>query len=86
MVEKGDLIQKNIDGKDYAEVFMCVCADEEVFVIGRAKFKSVKTNNSIEYEVCGVSYENLRAFPNTEKALIDNNLTVLYKESTDTIL
>lgn len=86
MVEKGDLIQKSIDGRDYADVFMCVCADEEVFVIGRAKFRRVTTKNSIDYEVCGVSHENLRAFPNTEKALIDNNLTLLYKESTDTIL
>ena len=90
MVEKGDLIQKDIDGRNYADVFMCVCADAEVFVIGRAKFKRVdRTENgvcSIEYEVCGVSYENLRAFPNTEEALKDNNLTLLYKESTDTIL
>lgn len=84
MVEKGDLIQKNIDGKDYAEVFMCVCADEEVFVIGKAKFKRIEGTD--DYEVCGASYENLRAFKNTEKALIDNNLTLLYKESTDTIL
>lgn len=77
MVKKGDLIQKDIDGRNYADVFECVCADDEVFVIGRAKFKRVTTENSIDYQVCGVSYENLRAFPNTEKALIENKLTIL---------
>lgn len=70
MVKKGDLIGKVCKGKDYADVFECVCADEEVFVIGRAKFKQVGDS----YEVCGVSYENLRAFENTEKALTENNL------------
>ena len=75
MVKKGDLIQKNIEGKDYAEVFECICADDEVFVIGRSKFRRIEGTN--DYEVCGVSYENLRAFPNTEKALMDNNLIVL---------
>lgn len=81
MVKKGDLLERNIDGRDYADVFMCVCADEDVFVIGRAKFKKVFKNTenscSVEYEVCGASYENLRAFENTEKALLDNKLTLL---------
>ena len=73
MVKKGDLIGKTHKGKEYADIFECVCADEEVFVIGRAKFKQVGDN----YEVCGVSYENLRAFENTEEALTENNLFLM---------
>ena len=73
MVKKGDLIGKCPKGKDYADIFQCVCADDEVFVIGRAKFKQAGDS----YEVCGVSYENLRAFENTEKALTENNLILM---------
>ena len=73
MVKKGDMIGKLVKGKDYADIFECVCADDEVFVIGRSKFKQVGDS----YEVCGVSYENLRAFENTEKALTENNLILL---------
>ena len=81
MVKKGDLLEKNVDGRDYSDVYMCVCADEEVFVIGRAKFKKVfkSTENScsVEYEVCGASYENLRAFENSEKSLAKNGFVIL---------
>ena len=73
MVKKGDLVGKLSKGRNYADVFECVCADKEVFVIGRAKFKKAGEG----YEVCGVSYENLRAFENTEKALTENNLVLL---------
>lgn len=73
MVKKGDLIGKLHKNKDYADIFQCVCADNEVFVIGRAKFRQVGE----VYEVCGVSYENLRAFENTDKALTENNLILL---------
>ena len=88
MVEKGDLLEKEVPGKDYAEVFTCVCADNEVFVIGKTKFKPVtkydydkngEEYSYIEYEVCDVSYENLRAFKNTEEQLKKNNLAILEK-------
>lgn len=86
MVKKGDLLEKEVSGKDYAEVFTCLCADDEVFVIGRTKFKPVKRYgvddngeqySYIEYEVCGVSYENLRAFENSEKSLAKNGFVIL---------
>ena len=73
MVKKGDLIGKTYKGKDYVDVFECVCADESVFVIGKSKFQKVGE----DYQVCGVSYENLRAFENTEKALVENSLILL---------
>lgn len=73
MVKKGALIGKRYKGKDYADIYECVCADEQVFVIGRAKFKQVGDS----YEVCGVSYENLRAFENTDAALTENNLFLM---------
>ena len=73
MVKKGDLIGKLCKERDCIDVFQCVCADDNVFVIGRAKFQQVGD----AYEVCGVSYENLRAFDNTEKALSANNLVIL---------
>ena len=76
MVKKGDLLEKSVDDR-YADVYMCVCADDEVFVIGRAKFKRVETENSVDYEVCGVSYENLRAFPNTQESLAQNKFEIL---------
>lgn len=81
MVKKGDLLEKSVDGRSYADVFECVCADDEVFVVGRAKFQRVVgTENGISfvnYEVCGVSYENLRAFPNTDESVEKNGFTVL---------
>lgn len=84
MVKKGDIITKK--SIPYDETYVCVCADEEVFVLGKAKFqrayKEVQVDNSerplcsFGYEVCGYSSENLRAFPNTEESLSKNNMTV----------
>lgn len=73
MVKKGDLIGKTYKGKDYMDIFECVCADEEVFVIGKSKFQKVGE----DYQVSGVSYENLKAFENTENSLVSNNLVIL---------
>lgn len=77
MVKKGDLLEKSVDGRSYADVFECVCADDEVFVVGRAKFQRVQGEDYIGYEVCGVSYENLRAFPNTDESVEKNGFTIL---------
>ena len=74
MVKKGDIITK--EGFPYKETFVCVCADDEVFVIGRAKFQRVETENSVGYEVCGYSSENLRAFPNTDESLTKNYMSI----------
>lgn len=80
-VLKGDLLEKSMDGRDYADVFMCVSADDELFVVGRAKFRKVTTDNSIDYEVCGCSWENLRAFKNDKDTLAKNGFAIIYRES-----
>lgn len=84
MVKKGDIITR--EGFPYNETFVCVCADKEVFVLGKAKFKKVYKEEQVDYlehplcsfgyEVCGYSSENLRAFPNTEESLSKNYMTI----------
>lgn len=84
MVKKGDIVTK--EAIPYNETFVCVCADKEVFVLGKAKFRKTYKEEqvsragdmacSVGYEVCGYSSENLRAFPNREESLSKNNMTV----------
>lgn len=80
-VVKGDLLEKSVDGRDYSDVFMCVSSDDELFVVGRAKFRKVETENSIEYEVCGCSWENLRAFKNDKDTLVKNGFEIIDREN-----
>lgn len=85
-VHKGDVVSK-VYSDDIAEVFLCVCADEEVFVLGKAKFKAVpsveggeidmKDHSTFDYELCGCSWENLKAYKNDEETLNKNKFDVL---------
>ena len=85
-VHKGDLVSKEYS-EQIAEVFVCVSADEELFVLGKAKFKVVpvdknvamdmKDHNTYDYEVCGCSWENLKAYKNDEETLNKNKMYVL---------
>lgn len=85
-VHKGDVVSK-VYNEDIAEVFVCVIADEELFILGKAKFKAVpsrdgvvidmKDHSTFDYEICGCSWENLKAYKNDEETLNKNKFDVL---------
>lgn len=72
-VKTGDLVSQGVN--DYADVFVCVIADDDVFVLARPKIHKIPMEDGVE--IVGYKKDNCKVYDNNVETLNKYNFEVL---------
>ena len=72
-IQTGDLVSQGV--KDYYDVFVCVIADDDVFVLARPQIRKIPMEDGVE--IVGYKRENCKVYDNNVETLNKYNFEVL---------
>ena len=72
-IKTGDLVSQGV--KDYYDVFVCVIADDDVFVLARPQIRKIPMEDGVE--IVGYKRENCKVYDNNVETLNKYNFEVL---------
>ena len=72
-VQTGDLVSQAV--KDYYDVFVCVIANDDVFVLAKPQIRKIPMEDGVE--IVGYKKENCKVYDNNYETLEKYNFEVL---------
>ena len=72
-IKTGDLVSQEV--KDYYDVFVCVIADDDVFVLARPQIRKIPMEDGVE--IVGYKRENCKVYDNNVETFNKYNFEVL---------
>lgn len=72
-VGTGDLVSKECG--EYADVYVCVIADDDVFVLAKPKIQKIPKEEGVA--IVGYSRENCKVYDNNAETMAKNRFEIL---------
>ena len=72
-IKTGDLVSQAV--KDYYDVFVCVIANDDVFVLARPQIRKIPMEDGVE--IVGYKRENCKVYDNNVETMNKYNFEVL---------
>ena len=72
-IKTGDLVGQ--ESGDYCDVFVCVIADDDVFVLARPKIQKIPMEDGVE--IVGYKRDNCKVYDNNAETMKKNHFEIL---------
>lgn len=72
-VQTDDIVLQVKPNSDYEEVFLCVIANEEIFVLAKPRFKLLEDGGA---EIVGYHKENCKIYENNAETMAKNHFEI----------